>query len=160
MLMNRRKSERRPCRRGAKIQFGTCSLPRDCTITDVSKGGVKVIAEYLDIPNEFTIILSTGDPRQCRLAWRICWEQGGQFIASIQKPFEIIETGWRSWTASAKSAPTHPVWSPERSPVWPILSECRLLRADIRTLLAPCLLFILMAAPNGHVSAAGFQDSG
>jgi hypothetical protein len=55
-------------------------LPRDCTITDVSKGGVKVIAEYLDIPNEFTIILSTGDPRQCRLAWRIGCELGAQFI--------------------------------------------------------------------------------
>jgi hypothetical protein len=55
-------------------------LPRDCTITDVSKGGVKVIAEYPDIPNEFTIILSTGDPRQCRLAWRIGCELGAQFI--------------------------------------------------------------------------------
>jgi hypothetical protein len=55
-------------------------LPRDCTITDVSQGGVKVIAEYLDIPNEFTIILSSGDPRQCRLAWRIGCELGAQFI--------------------------------------------------------------------------------
>ena len=80
MLVNRRKSERRLCRRVAKIQFGAGSLPRDCTITDVSDGGVKVIAEYLDIPNEFTIILSTGDPRQCRLAWRIGCELGAQFI--------------------------------------------------------------------------------
>jgi hypothetical protein len=80
MLMNRRKSERRPCRKVAKIQFGTGSLPRDCTITDVSKGGVKVIAEYLDIPPEFTIIFSSGDPRQCRLAWRIGCELGAQFI--------------------------------------------------------------------------------
>lgn len=80
MLMNRRSSERRPCRRVAKIQFGTGSLPRDCTITDVSEGGVKVIAEYLDIPAEFTIILSTGNPRQCRLAWRIGHELGAQFL--------------------------------------------------------------------------------
>lgn len=80
MLMNWRSSERRPCRRVAKIQFGTGSLPRDCTITDVSEGGVKVIAEYLDIPAEFTIILSTGNPRQCRLAWRIGHELGAQFL--------------------------------------------------------------------------------
>jgi hypothetical protein len=80
MLMNRRRSERRPCRRVAKIQFGTGSLPRDCTITDVSKGGVKVIAEYVDIPEEFTIIFASGDPRQCRLAWRIGCELGAQFI--------------------------------------------------------------------------------
>jgi hypothetical protein len=80
MLLNRRSSERRLCKRVAKIQFGTGSLPRDCTITDVSKGGVKVIAEYLEIPPEFTIIFSTGHPRQCRLAWRIGCEFGAQFI--------------------------------------------------------------------------------
>jgi hypothetical protein len=80
MLANRRTSERRVCRRAAKIQFGTSTLPRDCMITDMSAGGVKVIAEHLDIPAEFTIILSTGDPRQCRLAWRIGCEFGAQFI--------------------------------------------------------------------------------
>jgi hypothetical protein len=80
MLVNRRQSERRQCRRVAKIQFGTGSLPRDCVITDVSDGGVKVIAEYLDIPPEFTIIFSTGHPRQCKLAWRIGCELGAQFV--------------------------------------------------------------------------------
>ena len=58
----------------------TGSLPRDCMITDVSNGGVKVIAEYPDIPPEFTIILATGNPRQCKLAWRIGCEFGAQFI--------------------------------------------------------------------------------
>jgi hypothetical protein len=80
MLVNRRSSERRLCKRLAKIQFGTGSLPRDCTITDVSDGGVKVIAEYLEIPPEFTIIFSAGRPRQCRLAWRIGCEFGAQFV--------------------------------------------------------------------------------
>ena len=79
MFVNRRKSERRPCRSVAKIQLGTGSLPRDCMITDISAGGVKVIAEYLEIPPEFTIILSSGSPRQCRLAWRIGHEFGAQF---------------------------------------------------------------------------------
>ena len=79
MLVNRRRSERLQCRRLARIQFGTGSLPRDCTVTDISDGGVKVIAEYLDIPPEFTIILSEGRPRQCRLAWRIGCEFGAQF---------------------------------------------------------------------------------
>ena len=80
MFANRRQSERRMCRSFAKIQFGTGSLPRDCTITDVSEGGVKVIAEDVDIPSEFTIILSTSRRRQCRLAWRIGHEFGAQFI--------------------------------------------------------------------------------
>ena len=80
LAANRRRSERHECRRAAKIQFGTGSLPRDCTITDVSNGGAKVIAEYLDIPAEFTLIFSTGRPRQCRLAWRIGCELGAEFI--------------------------------------------------------------------------------
>ena len=79
MLMNRRRSERRHCKSLAKIQLGT-GLPRDCTITDVSEGGVKVIAEYPEIPPEFTIIFSTGHPRQCRLAWRIGYELGAEFV--------------------------------------------------------------------------------
>jgi hypothetical protein len=80
MLANRRRSERLSCRRLAKIQFGTGGLPRDCTITDRSDGGVKVVAEHLDIPAEFTIILSEGRPRQCKLAWRIGCEFGAQFV--------------------------------------------------------------------------------
>ena len=80
MMLNRRTSERHLCRRLAKIQFGTGSLPRDCTITDISDGGVKVIAEHVEIPPEFTIILSAGNPRRCRLAWRIGCEFGASFI--------------------------------------------------------------------------------
>jgi hypothetical protein len=81
MFANRRKSERRPCRNVAKIQMGTGTLPRDCMITDISSGGVKVIAEHLEVPPEFTIIFSADTrPRQCRLAWRIGHEFGAQFV--------------------------------------------------------------------------------
>jgi hypothetical protein len=80
MFANRRQSERRVCRSFAKIQFGTGSLPRDCTITDISAGGLKVITEHVDVPPEFTIIMSEGRPRQCRLAWRIGFEFGAQFV--------------------------------------------------------------------------------
>ncbi len=80
MLTSRRRSERRACNTRAKIQFGVGSLPRDCTIVDVSDGGVRMIAENLDIPAEFTLILPTDRPRQCRLAWRIGCEFGAQFV--------------------------------------------------------------------------------
>jgi hypothetical protein len=79
MLANRRRSERRPCKSLAKIQFGA-DLPRDCMVTDISDGGVKVVADYVDIPPEFTITLSTGYPRLCRLAWRIGCEFGAEFV--------------------------------------------------------------------------------
>jgi hypothetical protein len=80
VFADRRKSERRSCHGAAKIQFGVGSLPRDCTITDISDGGVRVVAENLDVLEKFTLILSTGRPRLCRLAWRIGCEFSAQFI--------------------------------------------------------------------------------
>ena len=52
MLVNRRRSERHLCKRVAKIQFGTGSLPRDCTITDISDGGAKVFADMKRLARE------------------------------------------------------------------------------------------------------------
>ena len=80
MFINRRKSERRPCREASMVKFGTSSLPRECLITDRSDGGVKLIIENIDLPPEFTVIFSGGQQRQCRLAWRIGCEFGAQFI--------------------------------------------------------------------------------
>ncbi len=80
MLASRRRSERRALSAMAKIQFGIGSLPRDCKIVDVSDGGARVIAENLDIPTEFTLTLSEGRPRQCRLAWRIGCEFGAEYL--------------------------------------------------------------------------------
>jgi hypothetical protein len=80
MFVNRRRTERQLCTRGAKIQVGTGSLPRDCTITDISAGGVKAVAEYVEIPSQFTIIFSSDRARRCRLAWRIGCEFGAEFI--------------------------------------------------------------------------------
>jgi hypothetical protein len=45
----------------------------------MSAGGAKVVAEHLEVPPEFTLILSAGRPRQCRLAWRIGCEFGAEF---------------------------------------------------------------------------------
>jgi hypothetical protein len=56
-------------------------------ITDVSEGSAKIVAEYLDIPAEFTIIFSIGHPRQCRLAWRNGCELGAEFIDLIEPHF-------------------------------------------------------------------------
>ena len=84
MLANRRKSERRTCRSGAKIQFGVGSLPRDCLITDISDGGIRVVAEDIELPPEFTVILSSGQPRRCRLAWRLGCEFGAEFIDQVR----------------------------------------------------------------------------
>jgi hypothetical protein len=80
MFVNRRKSERRPCRTVAKIQLNGGTLPRDCTIVDMSATGIRVIAEYPEIPAEFAIAIANQRPRRCRLAWRIGFEFGAEFL--------------------------------------------------------------------------------
>src|ERR1700744_4846571 len=80
MFADRRKSVRRAYNGGAKMHFGVGSLPRDCTIIDVSDGGARIVAENLEVPAEFTLIFATGQPRRCRLAWRIGCEFGAEFI--------------------------------------------------------------------------------
>jgi hypothetical protein len=60
---------------------------------------VRVIAENLDVPAEFTLILSTGRPRLCRLAWRIGCEFGAQFIdhlATAPSQRSAPQTGTRT----------------------------------------------------------------
>jgi hypothetical protein len=79
LAATRRRSERRAYCGQAKIQYGIGSLPRDCRVVDISDGGIRMIAENLEIPAEFTILLSEGR-RQCRLAWRIGCEFGAEFI--------------------------------------------------------------------------------
>jgi len=85
VLLNRRRSQldRRKSaqlnRSLAKIQYSG-SLPRDCTITELSERCVKFIIEDHDIPAEFTIILSAGHTVRCRLGWRNNHEIGAEFI--------------------------------------------------------------------------------
>ena len=71
---------------GVQVQWKKAVAPNERSalhisqVKDVSAGGVKIIAEHLELPPEFTIILSDGGPRQCRLAWRIGCEFGAQFV--------------------------------------------------------------------------------
>ena len=64
----------------AKIQLGVGSLPRDCAILDISDGGVRMIAENLEVSAEFMLFLPEGNPRQCQLVWRIGREFGAKFV--------------------------------------------------------------------------------
>ena len=80
------------CTRLAKIHFGAGSLPRDCTITDISDGGVKVVAEFLEVPPQFTIIFAPDYSRQCRLRWRIGCEFGAEFTDRDARPFVLNGT--------------------------------------------------------------------
>lgn len=80
---NRRRSQRFAINSRAKIHFGVGTLPRECTVIDISEGGVRLIVENLEIPENFTLIFSTGEARECRLAWRIGCEFGAQYVGRV-----------------------------------------------------------------------------
>jgi hypothetical protein len=80
MFANRRRSERHLCGGPAKLHLGLGTFPRSCTVVDISDGGVRMVAENVSIPPEFTIELQDGSVRRCRLAWKIESEFGGEFI--------------------------------------------------------------------------------
>jgi hypothetical protein len=85
---NRRRSERHAMRGLAKIQLGTGSLPRDCWVSDISDGGVRLHAE-MDVPDEFVLVLPgpLSARRECRVAWRLGHEIGAEFVDRFASGF-------------------------------------------------------------------------
>ena len=85
---NRRRSERLAMRGLAKILTGTGALPRDCWISDISDGGVRLHAE-IDVPDEFILMLpgAHGGRRECRVAWRLGHELGAEFVDAYEHGF-------------------------------------------------------------------------
>jgi hypothetical protein len=83
---DRRRSERLAMRGLAKLQSGTGSLPRDCWVSDVSDGGVRLHAEGVAVPDEFILMLGSGR-RECRVVWRLGHEIGAEFVDSFAQGF-------------------------------------------------------------------------
>jgi hypothetical protein len=85
----RRQSQRNALNRMAKIQLGNGMLPRDCLVTDISDGGVRLHVEGFDVPDEFVLLLSGGGvvdkERVYRVVWRLGYEIGAQFVRAVQR---------------------------------------------------------------------------
>ncbi len=92
---NRRRSERLAMRGMAKLILATGSLPRDCWVSDISDGGVRLHAEF-EVPDEFILMLpGAGGRRECRVAWRLGAEIGAQFIDGFAPGFAQQVAGRR-----------------------------------------------------------------
>ena len=92
----RRRSERHTVRGLAKIQTGAGSLPRDCWVSDISDGGVRLHSERMDLPDEFTLVLpGVGGRRECRVVWRLGNELGAEFIDRVAPGFAQQAAGRR-----------------------------------------------------------------
>lgn len=92
---DRRRSERHLVRGPAQLLFG--SLPRDCWISDISDGGVRLHAEGVEVPDEFTLLLPPRrERRECRVVWRLGHEIGAEFVDTGAQDFaRRVATGLR-----------------------------------------------------------------
>jgi hypothetical protein len=91
MIQENRKSHRRPISRFAKIQVGGGTFPRDCLVTNISDGGVRLHVEGLDVPEAFVLVLDDGRgerPRGCKVVWRLGYELGAKFTDVLGPDFQ------------------------------------------------------------------------
>ncbi|MFA6266555.1 MAG: PilZ domain-containing protein [Pseudolabrys sp.] len=81
LLKDRRKMPRRVINRVAQFHTGAGTLPRHCTITDISDTGARLYSD-IDMPDAFLLSVS-GDGvvahRECRVVWRLGGELGVKF---------------------------------------------------------------------------------
>lgn len=83
MRMERRKSHRRAVSIPARIEITIGSPPRDCLVTDLSDGGVRLFIEATEVPDRFVLWFSadgrSARPRDCTVVWRLGYEIGARF---------------------------------------------------------------------------------
>lgn len=84
-LNERRQSPRRRISRMAKLQFANGALPRECLVTNLSDGGVRLHVEGVDVPDQFVLLLLGEEggmrPRDCTVIWRLGFEVGAEFVS-------------------------------------------------------------------------------
>jgi hypothetical protein len=85
---DRRQAPRRTINRLAKIHPGNGGLPRDCRITDISTGGVRLHVEGYEVPDDFVLLLSGDDlAKECnyQVVWRLGHEIGARFVGLVRR---------------------------------------------------------------------------
>jgi len=81
MFKERRRAVRYSFNRFARIQAEMSGPSRDCLIVDMSEIGVRLHSEYVEIPDDFTLVIAETDRprRSCRVVWRLGFEIGAEF---------------------------------------------------------------------------------
>jgi PilZ domain len=90
MLSDRRKSQRRNISRHARVQAPGSLLSRDCLVTNISDGGVRLHVEGFEVPERFVLVMSESEglpiPRDCQVVWRLGFEVGAEFLDGSNRP--------------------------------------------------------------------------
>ena len=89
MFKDRRKTQRFTINGFAQVQNGVGMPSRECRITNISDGGVRLFAERFEIADEFILWLpgEASSRRRCRVVWRLGPEVGAQFADDQQQGY-------------------------------------------------------------------------
>ena len=80
MFGERRRHQRHSINRIAKFHTDSGSLPRDCTIVDISLRGARLFSD-VEMPDLFYLVVTGEKPirETCRVVWRLGGELGVEF---------------------------------------------------------------------------------
>src|SRR4051812_16198001 len=86
LSLERRRTPRRTVRRTDHIRIAG-SPPRDCLVTDISDGGVRLFAAGFEVPDRFGLLLLDFEGRttlrDCQVVWRHEFNLGAKFIDAM-----------------------------------------------------------------------------
>ena len=80
----RRREARQRYYRPAKIKLAAGARACDCSVVDISDGGVRLNVEGLNVPDEFLLLISNKgnvEERAYKVIWRFGNELGAQFVS-------------------------------------------------------------------------------
>jgi hypothetical protein len=89
----RRREARQRYYRPAKIKLAAGARACDCSVVDISDGGVRLNVEGLNVPDEFMLLISNKgkvEERAYKVIWRFGNELGAQFVSGARR-LEIAE---------------------------------------------------------------------
>jgi PilZ domain len=81
----RRREARQRYYRPAKIKLAAGARACDCTVVDISDGGVRLNVEGLAVPDEFVLLISKVEESAYKVVWRFGNELGAQFVSGARR---------------------------------------------------------------------------
>ncbi len=84
----RRREARQRYYRPAKIKLAAGARACDCSVVDISDGGVRLNVEGLNVPDEFVLLISNKgkvEERAYKVVWRFGNELGAQFVSDARQ---------------------------------------------------------------------------
>ena len=85
----RRREARQRYYHQAKIKLAAGARACDCTVVDMSDGGVRLNVEGLNVPDEFVLLISNKgkvEESAYKVVWRFGNELGATLVSGVSRP--------------------------------------------------------------------------